>query len=1104
MVVGVNSKMKKKEDGAPVLLDFVFSWSIPVIMNQNLYRDEVNPISDTFSSVQHYLKSFINPLIEETHEDIRSNMINVRSAPAREIFDVKKHKDFKLPKNLMYMVTLRNSDKKPEIYEPGCGDLIALTEVRPKCIDDLNGSKRSYLVALVQGTNDEAPLKISILSSKPFVFEKPDKEKDVKGDRLFAVYITNLTTNTRIWNALHPCEGGNMSIINSVLNINPSLIEENCTLCSSDETKSILLSKSKKSINSLGLNDSQRDAVLDSIALAGCSHLNRVKLLWGPPGTGKTKTIASILFTLLGTRRRTLACAPTNVALLGVAERLMSCLDGNLMHGAYGLGDVVLFGNRKRMKIDEHEDLHDIFLDYRVLVLADCFAPLSGWKGSLEKMIGLLEDPQGQYQRYLDQQKNEENDSASDDDEDEEKCTKKNLSSVREYPKQTLKRNLWKKLIIENIEDDKKKGKQTKKRSQSKCDEGRMTVADDKLNILLTFEEFVTKTLAVVRERLVICIMGLCTHMPTSCLPLEILNNMIRVLDFLQNVDITNVGWLKQTLSVAEETGWTTWPECLQVLKLIRDKFQVPDFTERYLIKNFCLSNACLILCTVSSSAKLHIQEMKPLEFVIIDEAAQLKECESCIPLQLNGIRHAILVGDEKQLPAMVISKICEKAGFGRSLFERLVMLGHKKHLLNVQYRMHHSISLFPNSEFYAKQIKDGRNVTDKAYDKRFLEGKLFGSYSFINVTHGKEQLDNRNSRKNNAEVYVLAAIVSRLSKECTNSKQKVRVGCLSPYRGQVLAIQESLGKTYSSDPNEMFSVNVRSVDGFQGGEEDVIIISTVRCNGNGSVGFLDNRNRTNVALTRARYCLWIVGNGATLLNSGSVWQKLVINAQNRGCYFNAYEDNNLSLAVSDALIELRQLSSLFNTDSILFKVAQWKVCFSTSFNESISRVRDLGTLKKVISVLVKLSNGWRPQKKAETDGASCQLLEQCDVNGPLLKLLWTVVVLRENSTDTQVIKILDILPQTDIAKMAKQFNILLGNYTMNQMSRCLCKRTQGGLVVPMTWPVDGKAESCYSNGELLATQLGALSLMDEPTAEIGSFTKTRSKYGGGKSSSRN
>ena len=89
---------------------------------------------------------------------------------------------------------------------------------------------------------------------------------------------------------------------------------------------------------------------------------------------------------------------------------------------------------------------------------------------------------------------------------------------------------------------------------------------------------------------------------------------------------------------------------------------------------------------------------------------------------------------------------------------------------------------------------------------------------------------------------------------ESVAKKQRVSVGVISPYKAQVFAIQEKLEKTYSMAAESDFSVSIRSVDGFQGGEEDVIIISTVRSNEIGSVGFLSNPQRTNVALTRARY----------------------------------------------------------------------------------------------------------------------------------------------------------------------------------------------------------------------------------------------------------
>lgn len=89
----------------------------------------------------------------------------------------------------------------------------------------------------------------------------------------------------------------------------------------------------------------------------------------------------------------------------------------------------------------------------------------------------------------------------------------------------------------------------------------------------------------------------------------------------------------------------------------------------------------------------------------------------------------------------------------------------HKKHLLNAQYRMHPSISLFPNREFYCNQILDGPNVGDKSYNKRYLRGKLYNPYSFINVSYGKEEFDDKRSRKNIVEVAVIAEIIATLHK---------------------------------------------------------------------------------------------------------------------------------------------------------------------------------------------------------------------------------------------------------------------------------------------------------------------------------------------------
>lgn len=217
-------------------------------------------------------------------------------------------------------------------------------------------------------------------------------------------------------------------------------------------------------------------------------------------------------------------------------------------------------------------------------------------------------------------------------------------------------------------------------------------------------------------------------------------------------------------------------------------------------------------------------------------------------------------------------------------------MLGQHRHLLDVQYRMHPSISLFPNREFYNNRVSDGPNVQQRCYEKRFLQGNMYGSYAFINIAHGKEELGGGGfSPKNMVEAAVVSEIVSNLFKrmfinrllspqksnhfymagrkfhgqislnsfifsftEYVRNKNEVSIGVVSPYKAQVHAIEERL-KEYSRYSDRGFSVDVCSVDGFQGGEHDVVIISTVRCNAKGAIGFLSNRQRANVALTRAR-----------------------------------------------------------------------------------------------------------------------------------------------------------------------------------------------------------------------------------------------------------
>lgn len=96
-------------------------------------------------------------------------------------------------------------------------------------------------------------------------------------------------------------------------------------------------------------------------------------------------------------------------------------------------------------------------------------------------------------------------------------------------------------------------------------------------------------------------------------------------------------------------------------------------------------------------------------------------------------------------------------------------MVGHSKHLLDIQYRMHPSISFFPNTKFYQNRIIDAPKVKCESYARRYLSGPMFGPYSFINVSGGREVFDDRNSRKNLVEVAVVVKIIQLLFKGTLN-----------------------------------------------------------------------------------------------------------------------------------------------------------------------------------------------------------------------------------------------------------------------------------------------------------------------------------------------
>ncbi|XP_060960162.1 regulator of nonsense transcripts 1 homolog [Cannabis sativa] len=187
-----------------------------------------------------------------------------------------------------------------------------------------------------------------------------------------------------------------------------------------------------------------------------------------------------------------------------------------------------------------------------------------------------------------------------------------------------------------------------------------------------------------------------------------------------------------------------------------------------------------------------------------------------------------------------------------------------------------------------------------------------------------------------------------------------VLVWCL-PILLKLLQFKEKVGKKY--DYINGFRVKLKTIDGFQGGDEDIILMSTVRSDIGQTLDFISKPQRTNVALTRARHCLWILGNERTLANSQSIWEALVIDAKKRLCFYNADEDVSLVKAMLEIKKELDQFDDLLNADSMLFRNSKWKVLFSDNFLKSFRKLTPIRKKKSILNHLLKISGGWRPKR---------------------------------------------------------------------------------------------------------------------------------------------
>jgi ATP-dependent RNA/DNA helicase IGHMBP2 len=269
--------------------------------------------------------------------------------------------------------------------------------------------------------------------------------------------------------------------------------------------------------------------------------------------------------------------------------------------------------------------------------------------------------------------------------------------------------------------------------------------------------------------------------------------------------------------------------------------------------------NRANIVCATLTGLDSEILGQRSFDLAVIDEAGQGTEPATWLPILRAG--RVVLGGDHCQLPPTILSTEASDAGLGVSLMERLASLygDRATRLLTVQYRMHRHIMEFPSLHFYGAELTAHESVAE--HRLRDLPGIAEGGVSetvveFIDTAGAgfdEEPEPDSSSRRNPRE----AAIVVRKVRELLDAGvSPTSIGVIAPYSGQVRLLRETL---------DVAGLEIDSVDGFQGREKEAIVLSMVRSNAEGDIGFLGETRRMNVALTRARRKLIVVGDSATL-----------------------------------------------------------------------------------------------------------------------------------------------------------------------------------------------------------------------------------------------
>lgn len=300
------------------------------------------------------------------------------------------------------------------------------------------------------------------------------------------------------------------------------------------------------------------------------------------------------------------------------------------------------------------------------------------------------------------------------------------------------------------------------------------------------------------------------------------------------------------------------------------------------------LLNRAQVICSTMVGASNIALRGRKFSTVFIDEAAQGLEPASWIPI-LKAHR-VMFAGDHCQLPPTIKSHEAAKEGMEVTLFEKAIKNNSADVMLTEQYRMNDIIMGFSSRIFYKNALKANTLVSEwlvfnEDLPLEFIDTAGCGFYEQVNE-ETKSSFNEEEADLCIKHMTQYAEMLSSFDKQCIHFES---IAVVSPYKSQTVLIKNLIGKNSPFADDFVDKISVNTIDSFQGQERDVVYISLVRSNDNGKIGFLSDIRRMNVAMTRARKKLVVIGDSATICQN-SFYSDFVDYANEVGAYRSAFE----------------------------------------------------------------------------------------------------------------------------------------------------------------------------------------------------------------------